>query len=177
MSATDIRLLVTDVDGVWTDGTITYFGGAAEIKAFNVRDGLGVKLAQQAGIAVAVVTSRQSPALERRCRELGIADVVQGAADKLVETAKLAKSHNLTLENVCYIGDDLPDLASIAAAAIGVAPADAAPEVRAAADWVLDSRGGAGAIRELVERLLRDRGEWERIVGDFRGNAQTPGSI
>lgn len=177
MPTTTIRLIVSDVDGVWTDGSITYFGGAAEIKTFNVHDGLGVKLAQQAGIAVAVVTSRQSPALERRCRELAIEEIVQGAADKLVETARLAKAHNLTLESVCYVGDDLPDLAAIVAAGIGAAPADAAPEVRAAADWVLDSRGGAGAIRELVERLLRARGEWERVVGEFRGKARTPGSI
>ena len=167
MHAPQIRLIVSDVDGVWTDGKIIYVGDAREIKEFNVRDGLGVKIAQKAGIAVAVLTSRSSKALERRCRELGITDVVQGAGEKLDELVRLARKFDIPLENVCYIGDDLPDLAPIVAAGYSAAPADAAPEVYATAKWKLTRKGGDGAIRELVEKILRERGEWENVVQGF----------
>lgn len=162
-----IKLIVSDIDGVWTDGRIIYVGDAREIKEFNVRDGLGIKIAQKAGIAVAVLTSRSSQALERRCRELGITDVVQGAGDKMEELVRFARKHNVGLENICYIGDDLPDLAPLVAAGFSAAPADAAPEVYAAAKWKLSRNGGAGVIRELVEKILRERGEWDRVVQGF----------
>lgn len=165
--ATDIRLVVSDVDGVWTDGRIIYLGEHREIKAFNVRDGLAVKLAQKAGIEVALVTSRSSPALERRARELGIIELRQGASNKLEEVQRLAQKLNVTFDQILYAGDDLPDLGPMSVAAISAAPADAAPEVLAAATWKLQAHGGKGAFRELVERLLRERGVWESMVKDF----------
>lgn len=165
--ATDIRLVVSDVDGVWTDGRIVYLGEHREIKNFNVRDGLGVKLAQKSGIEVALVTSRRSPALERRANELGIVELRQGASNKLEEVQRLAQKLNITFDQILYIGDDLPDLGPMSVAAISAAPADAAPEVLAAATWKLEKRGGKGAFRELVERLLRERGVWDSIVKDF----------
>jgi 3-deoxy-D-manno-octulosonate 8-phosphate phosphatase (KDO 8-P phosphatase) len=166
-SASDIKLIVSDVDGVWTDGRIIYLGEQREIKEFHVRDGLAVKLAQKVGVAVALVTSRRSPALERRARELGIAELRQGTSNKLEEMQRLAATLDLTLDRILYIGDDLPDLAPIAQAAISAAPADAAPEVLEAVTWRLQSRGGCGAVRELVERLLRERGDWEALVQEF----------
>jgi 3-deoxy-D-manno-octulosonate 8-phosphate phosphatase (KDO 8-P phosphatase) len=166
-TASDIRLIVSDVDGVWTDGRIIYLGENREIKEFNVRDGLGAKLAQKAGITVALITSRHSPSLERRARELGITELHQGAASKLEETERLLKKLGLDYAQLAYIGDDLPDLAPMTHAAISAAPADAAPEVLAAAKWKLDAVGGRGAFRELVERLLRERGEWEPLVQEF----------
>jgi 3-deoxy-D-manno-octulosonate 8-phosphate phosphatase (KDO 8-P phosphatase) len=165
--ATDIRLIVSDVDGVWTDGRIIYLGEHREIKAFNVHDGLAVKLAQKSGVEVALVTSRSSPALERRARELGIVELHQGPANKLEEVQRLAQKLNVTFDQILYAGDDLPDLAPMSVAAISAAPADAAPEVLAAATWRLEARGGHGAFRELVERLLRERGVWESILRDF----------
>jgi 3-deoxy-D-manno-octulosonate 8-phosphate phosphatase (KDO 8-P phosphatase) len=165
--ASDIRLIVSDVDGVWTDGRIIYLGENREIKEFNVRDGLGAKLAQKAGIAVALITSRHSAALERRARELGITELRQSAASKLEETERLLKKLGLDYAQLAYIGDDLPDLAPMTRAAISAAPADAAPEVLAAAKWKLDAAGGRGAFRELVERLLRERGDWEPLVQEF----------
>jgi 3-deoxy-D-manno-octulosonate 8-phosphate phosphatase (KDO 8-P phosphatase) len=165
--ASDIRLIVSDVDGVWTDGRIIYLGEHREIKEFNVRDGLGVKLAQKAGITVALVTSRSSHALERRARELGITEVRQGTASKLEETTRLSQKLGNTFDQILYAGDDLPDLAPMTRVAISAAPSDAAPEVLAAATWKLDAAGGRGAFRELVERLLRERGEWERIVNEL----------
>ncbi len=165
--ASQIKLIISDVDGVWTDGKIIYLGEQREVKEFNVRDGLGVKLAQRAGITVALVTSRRSPALERRARELGIVELRQGSADKLVETEKLAQKLGVAFDQILYAGDDLPDLAPMTRVAISAAPSDAAPEVLALANWKLRSAGGGGAFRELVERLLRERGDWEAIVEDF----------
>lgn len=169
-SAANIRAIVSDVDGVWTDGKIIYAGEQREIKNFNVRDGLGAKLAQKAGLAVVLLTSRRSPALARRARELGIDELHQGAANKLDECAKIARKLALGFEQILYVGDDLPDLAPMRRAAISAAPADAAAEVREAATWKLDARGGEGAFRETVERLLQARGEWAAIVNDFETN-------
>lgn len=166
-AASDIRLIVSDVDGVWTDGRIIYSADGSEIKEFNVRDGLGVKLAQRVGITVALLTSRQSPVVERRAKELGIVHVIQGAANKLVETERLAQQLGIALDQILYAGDDLPDLGPMARVAISAAPSDAAPEVRAAATWKLDTAGGRGAFRELVERLLTARGDWDALVREF----------
>src|SRR5438046_2716879 len=128
-TASDIRLIVSDVDGVWTDGRIIYLGEQREIKTFNVRDGLAAKLAQRAGITVALVTSRRSPALERRARELGITELHQGSANKLDEVRRLAKKLEIDLSQILYAGDDLPDLALMMTAGISAAPSDASPEV------------------------------------------------
>ena len=167
-NAADIKLIVSDVDGVWTDGRIIYSGERGESKEFHVRDGLAVKLAQKAGIAVALITSRRSPALERRARELGIAELRQGAASKLEETERVAAKLGVGLQEILYAGDDLPDLAPMTRAGISAAPADAAPEVLRAATWKLASAGGRGAFRELVERLLRERGEWDALVEEMQ---------
>jgi 3-deoxy-D-manno-octulosonate 8-phosphate phosphatase (KDO 8-P phosphatase) len=166
--ASRIRMIVSDMDGVWTDGRIIYTEDTRETKEFNVRDGLAVKIAQRAGIEVAVLTSRDSKAVARRCSELGIGRLVQGAGEKASALKKIANDAAVALEEILYIGDDLPDLAPMALAGLSAAPADAAAEVVRTADWRLDSRGGAGAIRELVERLLRERGEWDRVVAGFR---------
>ena len=168
VSASDIRIIVSDVDGVWTDGKIIYAGEQREIKEFNVRDGLGAKLAQRAGITVALLTSRRSPALVRRARELGIVELHQGAANKLDACAALLKKLGFRFDQLLYAGDDLPDLGPMTLAAISAAPADAAAEVLAAAAWKLQARGGEAAFREIVERLLRERGEWAAVIKEFQ---------
>ncbi|MGZ4779951.1 MAG: KdsC family phosphatase [Thermoanaerobaculia bacterium] len=170
--ASDIKVIVSDVDGVLTDGRIIYTGEQRETKEFHVRDGLAVKLAQRVGVQVALVTSRHSPALQRRARELGILELHQGTASKLEETQRVAEKLGIGLEQVLYVGDDLPDLAPMARAGISAAPADAAPEVLAAATWKLEAGGGRGAFREVVERLLRERGDWEPLVQEF-GSGRT----
>jgi 3-deoxy-D-manno-octulosonate 8-phosphate phosphatase (KDO 8-P phosphatase) len=177
VAASQIKLIVSDVDGVWTDGRIIYVGDSREIKEFNVRDGLGVKLAQKVGVSVALLTSRSSQALERRARELGITELHQGAANKLEELERIATKLVLSPDQVLYVGDDLPDLAPMLRAGISAAPSDAAPEVHAAATWKLDAAGGRGAFREAVERLLRERGDWESIVREFGGGRAEGGSI
>jgi 3-deoxy-D-manno-octulosonate 8-phosphate phosphatase (KDO 8-P phosphatase) len=166
-SARDIRLIVSDVDGVWTDGKIIYAGDRSEVKEFNVRDGLGAKLAQRAGITIVLLTSRNSPALLRRAKELGITELHQGATNKLTVCEEILRKLSIGFDEVLYIGDDLPDLAPMKRSGISAAPADASPEVHRAATWKLESRGGRGAFRELVERLLKERGEWDGVVKDF----------
>jgi 3-deoxy-D-manno-octulosonate 8-phosphate phosphatase (KDO 8-P phosphatase) len=166
-TARDIKLIISDVDGVWTDGKIIYMGERNEVKEFNVRDGLAAKLAQKAGITVALLTSRRSHAVERRARELGITEVHQGAANKLEETRRIAKKLEVRFDQILYAGDDLPDLGPMTQVAISAAPSDASPEVREAATWKLEAAGGAGAFREIVERLLRERGDWNDLVREF----------
>ena len=166
-SARDIRIIVSDVDGVWTDGKIIYAGDRSELKEFNVRDGLGAKLAQRAGITIVLLTSRTSPALVRRAKELGITELHQGATNKLTSCEEILARLSIGFDQALYIGDDLPDLAPMLRAGLSAAPTDASPEVRHAATWKLESGGGRGAFRELVERLLRERGEWDAVVKDF----------
>jgi YrbI family 3-deoxy-D-manno-octulosonate 8-phosphate phosphatase len=176
IDAANIRLIISDVDGVWTDGKIIY-GDRSEIKAFNVRDGLGAKLAQRAGIIVALLTSRRSAALERRAKELGITEIHQGAANKLVAAEQIAQRLGVTFEQILYAGDDLPDLAPMTRVGISAAPADAAAEVLNAATWKLKSAGGNGAFREVVERLLRERGEWDALIREFASGRPEAASI
>lgn len=163
----EIRLIVTDIDGVWTDGRIIYTSAGHEIKEFNVRDGLGVKLAQEAGIEVAIVTGREFGPLSQRANELGITRVHQSVRNKLEVVEEMAKEIGIDMRQILYIGDDLPDLAPMKAVGISAAPSDAAPEIRSVATWRLDSPGGRGAVRELVERLLIERKEWSSTIETF----------
>ena len=175
--ASSIRMIVSDVDGVWTDGRIIYASDHTEIKEFNVRDGLAVKLAQRVGITVALLTSRRSGSLEKRAGELGIVELRQGASNKLEELERLVKQTGIAFEQILYVGDDLPDLGPMSRVAISAAPSDAAAEVLAAASWKLETAGGRGAFRELVERLLRARGDWEHLVREFTVGKPEAGSI
>lgn len=163
----EIRLIITDIDGVWTDGRIIYTSAGDEIKEFNVRDGLGVKLAQRCGIEFAIVTGRKFEPLARRAKELGIDRVHEGVEMKLDTVRSIAAEMKIDLRQVAYVGDDLPDLAAMKAVGLSAAPADAAPEIRAIATWRLDSQGGRGVVRELVERLLFERNEWTALVDQF----------
>ena len=149
-----IRLLVMDVDGVMTDGKIIYTSDGQEIKSFNIKDGLGIKRAQASGIETAIITGRTSPMVERRALELGIAHLVQGREDKLAALSDLLDQTNLLLDQVAYIGDDLPDLTAIESVKLGACPADAADEVKSRANWVSTRAGGDGCVRELCDLLV-----------------------
>ena len=149
-----IRLLVLDVDGVLTDGRL-YFGPRGEIlKAFDVRDGYGIVQLQRAGVHVAVISGRRSPMVVVRCRELGVRHLHQGVADKLGVFARLCARLKLTPALCACVGDDLPDLPLMRAAALSFAVADAHREVRRAADVVTRLPGGRGAVREVCDHLL-----------------------
>jgi 3-deoxy-D-manno-octulosonate 8-phosphate phosphatase (KDO 8-P phosphatase) len=163
-----IRLLALDVDGVLTDGRVIYGSDGSELKAFNIKDGLGIKLLQRAGIDVALITGRQSDIVSRRAAELGIDEVIQGREDKLVALRELCQRRSLGLEQCAYMGDDLPDLAAIQAAGLGMTVADAVAVVRARAHWCSAAVGGAGAVREACEWLLRVQGSWQQLEAGFQ---------
>lgn len=164
-----ISLLLTDVDGVLTDGSLTFDGNGLETKTFNVRDGLGVRLWQRAGGRFGIITGRASKIVEQRSEELDIEFVYQAVKEKLPLVSDLAKGLNLPLDRIAYVGDDLPDLPTIRAVGFGAAPADAAPELLESADYVTKATGGRGALREIVEKLLKDSGKWEEATGPLHG--------
>jgi len=166
-TAAGIKLLALDVDGVLTDGSIYYGNSGEELKAFNIKDGLGIKLLQRAGVTVAIITGRSSDLLKRRASELGIDAVIQGREDKLTALRELTAELDIALGECAYIGDDLPDLSAIRAAGVGMTVADANATVAAHADWQSASAGGRGAVREACEYLLRARGALAQAEAEF----------
>jgi 3-deoxy-D-manno-octulosonate 8-phosphate phosphatase (KDO 8-P phosphatase) len=164
-----IKLFLCDVDGVLTDGSV-FIGGEREIKRFNIRDGLGLILAQRAGLKVGWVSARPSAVTKMRAKELKIDFLVQ-QGDRLSKTGaveKLLAREKLDWSEVCFVGDDVVDLGPLARAGLGVAVADAMPEVKAAADFVTCAAGGRGAVREAVEMILRAQGKWEPVIAVYR---------
>ena len=151
----NLQLLALDVDGVLSDGRLYYTDQGEEFKSFNIRDGLGIKLLQRAGITVAIITGRTSAMVAKRAAELGIAHVIQGREDKLEALQDLCRNLQIDLSNVAYMGDDLPDRKAIMAVGLGATVADAASDVAAIADWQSKLPGGQGAVRELAETWLR----------------------
>ncbi len=163
-----IELLVLDVDGVLTDGGIVYDDRGAEWKKFHVRDGLALKLWQRAGKQTAIITGRQSRVVEARARELGIATLVQGTVEKLPAFRSLLDQFGLRADQAACIGDDLPELPLVRNCGLGVAVRDGVAELRLDARYVTESCGGKGAVREVIELILRHQGTWQRIVADLR---------
>jgi len=162
-----IKLLVFDVDGVLTDGTIVVNGDGSESKAFNIKDGAAIVWAQRAGLAVALLSARSADATAVRAAQLGIATIVQGSANKIAGYEQILTGAGLTDEQVGYMGDDLQDLPVLRRAGFSAAPADAAAEVRAAVQWVSSSGGGRGAVRECIEHVMRAQGHWRSAVSDY----------
>jgi 3-deoxy-D-manno-octulosonate 8-phosphate phosphatase (KDO 8-P phosphatase) len=159
-----LRLVLTDVDGVMTDGTVLFLPGGGEAKAFHVRDGLGVVLAQRAGLRVGILSGRTSEVVARRANELDMAPVLQGIADKAAAFRGVLAEQGIAAHEVAYIGDDVNDLPIIREAGLSAAPADAPLEVRAEAYMVTDACGGEGCLREFLEAILRARGDWDTLV-------------
>ncbi|HTT13779.1 MAG TPA: HAD-IIIA family hydrolase [Burkholderiaceae bacterium] len=164
-----VRLMILDVDGVLTDGRLYYGAGGEAMKAFDVRDGHGIKLLREGGVEVAILTARQSEIVAVRARELGVERVVQGAADKLAGFERLLTETRMLEQRCGYIGDDWPDLAVLARVGFAATVADGAPEVRAAAHWVAAAAGGHGAVRELAEFVLRAQGLFSALLARHAG--------
>ena len=162
-----IRLLVLDVDGVLTDGTFLLPPSGDEWKAFHARDGLGLRMLIEAGVAVALLSGRRSETVERRARELGLSAVVQGKREKREGLYELATRFGAPLPETAYMGDDLVDLPAMRAVGWPAAPADAHPDVRAAARFVSEAPGGRGAVREFCEHLLKEAGRWDEVRARF----------
>ena len=159
-----LRLLLFDVDGVLTDGTVLYTDQGGDARAFHIRDGLGIVLAQRAGLLTGVLSGRSSAATTRRCADLKMAVVRQGAVDKLAVFREILAEHVLQAGEVAYMGDDVNDLGVMSEAGLSAAPADAPFEVRAEALMVTDARGGHGCLREFLEAILRARGQWDSLL-------------
>ncbi len=148
-----VRLVVLDVDGVLTNGQLTFDSNGTEYKTFNVQDGYGLRKLQQADVMVGIITGRDSSIVAARARELDIQHVVQGANNKEVALSKLLSELNLTAEQTLYMGDDEPDLPAMQMSGVSVAVANAVEVVREHADWVTTRNGGEGAVREVCDRL------------------------
>ncbi|MFH1491366.1 MAG: HAD-IIIA family hydrolase [Pseudomonadota bacterium] len=165
--AKKIKLLILDVDGVMTDGRIIINDHGEELKFFDAKDGQGLKLLMNAGIEVAIISGRQSPAVDRRAESLGIREVHQGIAEKAPVIKALMKQRGLKKEEVCCMGDDLPDLALFSQAGFPVAVADAVPEVLDAALFITEKGGGNGAVREVCELILKAGKLWPKVLSGF----------
>jgi 3-deoxy-D-manno-octulosonate 8-phosphate phosphatase (KDO 8-P phosphatase) len=164
-----VQLLALDVDGVLTDGRITYTPDGVEIKSFHVRDGSALVHWQKLGKRVAIISGRTSKAVDVRAAELGITQVRQGAADKRFALRTILAATGIKPEQVCAVGDDLPELPLLQACGLAVAVADACAEVRSAAHYVTRTPGGYGAVREVIELILRAQGRWDALVESLRG--------
>lgn len=162
-----IELMLVDVDGVLTDGSIIFNNEGIEIKQFHIHDGLGIRLWQRAGGRFGIITGRTSHIVNLRAKELGIGIVRQGTEIKWGAVHEILEELRVKPEQLCYIGDDLPDLATIKLAGLGVAVADACDEVRQAADYVTSARGGRGAVRETIELILRAQRRWDELIQTY----------
>lgn len=162
-----LEWLLFDIDGVFTDGRLVYGPSGEQWKVFDVRDGLGLKLAQKAGLKIGILSGRVSEALRFRAGELGVDALIMDRAEKAPAFMELLAAHETTAERVAYMGDDILDLPVLLRCGLSFAPADAAPEVRERVDRVLLRTGGRGVVREMCELVLRARGDWEGLVAPY----------
>jgi 3-deoxy-D-manno-octulosonate 8-phosphate phosphatase (KDO 8-P phosphatase) len=166
-----VRLLLLDVDGVLTDGTVTLHGDGTESKRFDIKDGAALVWAQRLGLKVGLLSARPSPVTTRRATELRIRLVIETSQPKITAYDQLLRRLKLSDAEVAYMGDDLLDLPVLLRAGLSLAPADAAPEVRARVHQVTAAPGGRGAVREAVELILRAQGRWQAFVDEWTGGA------
>ncbi len=167
--ARGVRLLALDVDGVLTAGHIFMDDDGRETKAFNVRDGHGIKLLQRAGIEVAIITGRSSGVVARRAEDLGIQQVVQGCLNKMEGLQAVLEATGADADACAFMGDDVLDIPPMRACRLGLAPADAHPAALTHADWASDLPGGAGAVRQAAEGLILANDAWARVIGERYG--------
>lgn len=162
--AKKIKMLILDIDGVMTDGRIIYDSKSNELKCFNVLDGMGLALLNQTKIKVALITAKGSPAVLRRAREIGAVEVKQNSIDKLTAFHQILKKYNLTNKDICFVGDDLVDLPVMKRAGLAVAVTNACSEVKRAAHYITKKAGGKGAVREVIEIILRAQNKWHKVI-------------
>ena len=163
----NIEILLLDVDGVMTDGSIIYHDNASETKVFNAKDGLGIRLLLDAGIQVGIITGRRSKALRHRCKNLGIVHIFESVEDKVHAFENLLKKAKTIAEQAAFIGDDLPDLKLMKKVGFSVAVANAHAILLEHADMVTSAKGGEGAVRETCEAILKAKGLWEKTLERF----------
>lgn len=162
-----IRLLALDVDGILTNGALTFTSSGEELKSFNILDGLGIKQLQTAGIEVALITGRTSPMVARRAKDLGIKQVQQGREDKQVALTELCNRLDIPLQETAYAGDDLPDLGAIRSAGVGFTVPNGHWYVQEHADYCTSAAGGSGAVREISDLLLKAQGKLDELLSKY----------
>jgi len=165
--ASGIRMLVLDVDGVLTDGKLYFDHNGNELKAFNTRDGMGIKALQRCGIEVAVITGRKSEAVTQRMTQLGVQHVYQGREDKLSAFLHLLKETGLDAHQICFAGDDWIDLPVLLRAGLAVSVADAEDHVKDRAHWITQRNGGDGAVREICNLILKAQDKEQAILDNI----------
>lgn len=162
-----IKMLLLDVDGVLTDGRIVYGSDGTETKAFDVKDGHGLKMIQRAGIEVGIITGRKSSVVERRACELGISILYQGVKDKLVPFREILETCSIGEDEIAYVGDDIVDLPILLRVGFAATVADALPEVRERVHYVADRQGGKAAVREICDLILKGSGRWDGVAAKY----------
>jgi 3-deoxy-D-manno-octulosonate 8-phosphate phosphatase (KDO 8-P phosphatase) len=167
-AAQKIKLLLLDVDGVLTDGRLYYGNSGEELKAFDIQDGLGIKLLQRGGIKVGIITGRTSSLLKRRAQELDIQPLIQGREDKLTALNELLEDMDITLEEIAFVGDDLPDLAVLRRVGLGITPANGNHILASQALWQTKKSGGNGAVREVAELILTVQDKMEALLATYQ---------
>lgn len=165
--AKKVKMLILDIDGVMTDGRIIYDSHGNELKCFNVLDGMGLALLGYSKIKVALITAKASRAVLRRARDIGAVEIKQNSIDKLTSFRQILKKHKLKPEEVCFMGDDLLDLPVLKRAGLGVTVPGACSEVKRAARYITKREGGKGAVREVIEIILRAQGKWYNLIKGY----------
>ncbi len=166
--ARKIKMLILDVDGVLTDGRIIYDGHGNELKNFNVQDGFGMTLLPRAGIKSSIITAKASAAMRRRAKEMEITKLYQNISDKLTAYNEILKVFALKDKEICYIGDDLMDLPVLNRVGLAVTVADGVTEIKKVAHYITGKKGGHGAVREMLEIILKAQGKWSEVTEKYR---------
>jgi 3-deoxy-D-manno-octulosonate 8-phosphate phosphatase (KDO 8-P phosphatase) len=162
-----IKLLLMDCDGVLTDGRVTFLPDGDEWKTFHVHDGFGISIFHQAGLKTGIISGRNSSAVERRARELGVTYLHQAAVDKVSAVDEILQEAEVSLRDCAYIGDDLPDISVMKQVELAIAVANAVEETRRAAHYITSLAGGHGAVREVAELILKAQGRWEELMKGY----------
>lgn len=163
-----VKLFLCDVDGVLTDGSV-WMGGGVETKRFNIRDGLGLKFLQRHGVKVGWVSRRPSSATRQRAQDLKVDFLAESDSGKVAAVESILRQVKLNWSEVCYVGDDVVDVEVLKRAGVGVAVADGVAEAKAAAGYVTQARGGRGAVREVVEMILKAQNRWNEVIAEYGG--------
>ncbi len=171
--AAQIKLILLDVDGVLTDGAVVIYGDGSETKRFHIRDGIALVWAQRAGITVGLLSARHSTTTAQRAAQLGISLIYQGVSSKIDTYDQIVGDMVLSDEQVAYMGDDIVDLAVLRRAGLSAAPANAVDEVRSRVHFVSSRPGGDGAVRELVELILRSQKQWDSLVAAYENEGRS----
>lgn len=163
----NIQMILFDIDGVLCSGDITYIDNGAEIKAFNVQDGMGITLARMAGLLTGIITGRKSETIARRAKELKIDVLSQGSFNKITPYLNILKQFKLKDDNICYIGDDILDMVILNRVGFSVAVANARDEVKAICDYITINNGGKGAVREVIDLILKRQNKFDNLIKEL----------